>query len=192
MAKLVDCDPEHLVIPKQTHSNHVGLVTSPGNLNNTDSIITQSIDVVLSIQVADCIPIFIADPITKTIGLIHAGWRGGVNGIVHNSIVSMEEAGANPRDIHVVFGPSIRQCCFEVKDDVLGHFPKPYQYVDPIGTYWIDLHGMVIRQLEETGINASNISDMKSCTKCHSQTYHSYRAEGLEAGRNIALMALKF
>ena len=60
------------------------MVTGSGIYLGTDGIITNQRDLVLSIQVSDCIPIFISDVNSGVIGLIHAGWRGIAANIIEN------------------------------------------------------------------------------------------------------------
>ncbi|NIA18688.1 MAG: peptidoglycan editing factor PgeF [Simkaniaceae bacterium] len=191
LARIAGLNPDQLVIPKQTHTHHVEVVNKPGHLPDTDGIITADKNIILTIQVADCIPIFFADSSSHTIGLIHAGWRGVTKGIILQMTANMKNRGVHFATTQIVLGPSIRKCCFEVKDDVLHNFPAQYQYQDKQGRYWIDLHTMVVDQLIEKGFKSQNIIDINQCTKCKSDEYHSYRQEGNAAGRMIGLMAMK-
>lgn len=190
LARIAGLNPDQLVIPKQTHTPHVEVVNKPVRLPDTDGIITADKHIILTIRVADCIPVFFADSSSHTIGLIHAGWRGVTGGILLQTAAILEKRGVHFATTQVVLGPSIRQCCFEVKDDVLHNFPVQYQYQDKQGRYWIDLHTMVVDQLMKKGFKSQNIIDTNQCTKCNSDTYHSYRQEGEAAGRMIGLMAM--
>ena len=69
-------DHNGLVMLKQVHSNQVQMVKKPGILDSTDGVISNRKDIVLSVQVADCIPLFLVDRETGYFGLIHSGWRG--------------------------------------------------------------------------------------------------------------------
>jgi hypothetical protein len=45
--------------------------------------------------------------------------------------------------------------------------------------------------LEEVGLKPENIIESNICTMCNSNLMHSYRAQGKEAGRNVAILGLK-
>ena len=45
---------------------------------------------------------------------------------------------------------------------------------------------MLIKGIKEENINLANI-----CTKCQNSYFHSHRSEGINSGRNIALICLK-
>ncbi|NQV38602.1 MAG: peptidoglycan editing factor PgeF [Candidatus Marinimicrobia bacterium] len=190
LTKIAGFSSDRLVIPKQTHTNHVLVVDEPAFLPDTDGVITNKRNLILSIQVADCIPVFIADKSTQTIGLIHAGWRGVTNGIILETLNKLESLGTIFNNTQVLLGPSIRKCCFEVKEDVLNHFPTEYRNTDDQGRYWIDLQSMVVDQLIGRGILGKKIADVHQCTKCKNDQFHSYRQEGVSAGRMVGLMAI--
>ena len=57
-AKKLKLDYGNIVIPKQIHSNNVINCKKAGRIIDTDGIVTTSSSLVLSIQVADCIPIY--------------------------------------------------------------------------------------------------------------------------------------
>ena len=62
----------------QTHSNKVKFVNEPLQKHKVDGFIARNKNIVLSIKVADCIPLFLHDNKTGLFGLIHSGWRGTV------------------------------------------------------------------------------------------------------------------
>ncbi len=76
-----------VVITKERWSNDTaphGLV-----LSGVDGLTTKEKGVLLMIKVADCIPVFLYDPASPAISLIHAGWRGTANGIIAQGIGAM-------------------------------------------------------------------------------------------------------
>ncbi len=186
-AKILKLDYRKLIIPKQIHSNNVTICTEAGILIDTDGIITNSKDSILSIQVADCIPIFVYDAQKQYIGLIHAGWRGVTSGIVKNSIQQMKNLGSNPIDIKVLLGPSIRQCCYEVGPEVGQYFEKKYQANGKDDRMQLNLQDVVSDKLINLNIQNENIFDVKVCTCCSDQ-YYSFRRDGNKAGRMIGMM----
>ena len=86
---------------------------------NTDGVVTDKKDLVLSIQVADCIPIYLVDPVKKVFGIIHAGWRGIVQKIHCNALKEFINKGSKLNKIKVFLGPSIKSCCFEIQSDII-------------------------------------------------------------------------
>ena len=186
-AKILKLDYEKIVIPKQIHSSNVTICSEAGELLDTDGIITNNKNLVLSIQVADCIPIYLYDYQNQNIGLIHAGWRGVNLGIIEKSIEKMRKLNSKSFDIKVLLGPSIRQCCFEVGPEVGKLFDTKYQKNGKNNRTHLDLQSVVIDKLINKNIQSENIVDIKECTCCSGQ-YHSFRRDINKAGRMIAMM----
>jgi len=186
-AKILKINYQNIIIPKQVHSNNVYICTQPGTISDTDGVITKNKDLILSIQVADCIPIYLHDEKNQNIGLIHAGWRGVTSGIVENGIKKMIELDSKTGNMKVLLGPSIRQCCFEIGPEVGKLVDKKFQKNGQGNRTKLDLQGVVVEKLIKLNINSSNIIDVKECTHCSGQ-YHSYRRDGNKAGRMIAMI----
>jgi len=189
-AKILKIDYRNIVIPKQVHSNTVTICTKAGKVDNSDGIITTDKEFILSIQVADCIPIFLFDKQRNIIGLVHAGWRGVHSGIIENSITQMKELDSKSTDIKVLLGPSIRQCCFKIGHEVSKLFNYKFQQNGKKDKTQLDLQGVVIEKLINMNIQSKNIIDVKECTCC-SDRYHSFRRDGDKAGRMIAMFGWK-
>ena len=187
LAENLELKSENLVIPKQVHSYHVQICTTPGELADTDTVISHSTDIVLSIQVADCIPLFILDKNSKMFGLIHAGWRGTAKGIVGKTMSEFKRINEQTRDMIVLIGPSIKQCCFEIGPEVAKEFSKDFLIQGKGDRSFLDLQGVVKTQLLNAGINSENIIDLNECTCCQPDKYYSYRRDGKRAGRMIAV-----
>ncbi len=188
LVNFVGLSPNKIVIPNQVHSANIAVVHDHALPIDTDGIVTTKPGLVLTIQVADCIPVYFADPKKRIIGLVHAGWRGISKGILLEAVNQFKALGSRISPVKVLFGPSIRQCCFEVKNDVLHHFPVACIHNDNRNRYWIDLQLYATQQLVKSGIHISNISNDSQCT-CHNNEYQSYRRDGEKAGRMIAVMS---
>ena len=139
LSSLINLDPNKIVSPQQVHSSEVKVVDVPGKIPFTDAIISTSKSVVLSIQVADCIPLYLADPDNNVIGIVHAGWRGIEKGIVANSINKMITLGADNNRIIAYIGPSIQKCCFEIGPEVAKKFPINFQINSSYDRSFLDL-----------------------------------------------------
>lgn len=187
LARRLNLDPSRLSRPVQTHSSHVQLCKNPGPFPGTDGLVSTTLDIVLSIQVADCIPIFMADPKTKTFGLVHGGWRGISAGIGSNAVNVFRTNGSSPDRLMVLLGPSIQSCCFEVGPEVAKLFPRTCITSGEGNRSFLDLQKAVKDQLTECGLKAANIINSGRCTKCESEVFHSFRREGKKAGRMVAV-----
>jgi|TARA_B100000749_G_scaffold204302_1_gene159709 hypothetical protein len=187
LAEALGLNSSNLVVPKQVHGNQVQFCIAPGKLVDIDALISKSADVVLSIQVADCIPLFVQDKNSKIFGLVHAGWRGTTKGIVSKTINEFMKHNTNYEEIIVLIGPSIKQCCFQIGPGVAEEFSDDFLIQGSGDRSFLDLQGMVKNQLVNSGIKSANIIDLDECTCCQPDKYDSYRRDGKNAGRMIAV-----
>lgn len=200
-------DYKNIVRPYQTHTNivkelgeDVGIFLK--DYIDVDGIITNKQNRILSLTYADCTPIYLFDPIKKAIGNIHSGWKGTAKSIAEKSIEKMIEIyESNPKDIICAIGPTIRNCHFEVEEDVKEIFKNEFKAMENIITigqikdrkqkYYIDTVKINKNMLIQMGLREENIIDSKICTVCNSDLIHSYRKDGSESGRNTSLIMLK-
>lgn len=194
-----------VVRPYQTHTDNVKVVRKIEKLEDTDGIITNKKEIALITTSADCISLLLYDPVKKAIGSIHSGWKGTLKGIIVKAIEKMKnEYKSNPEDIICCICPSIRQCCFEVDEDVKDLFYNKYKELKNIDEiiklgdkkedkqkYYIDTVKINIELLKNIGLKEENIIDSNICTMCHSKEFHSYRTDGKDFGVNGAIIAIK-
>ena len=158
-------------------------------LLEADGLLTSDIHLPIAVRTADCLSIFIFDPRKKTIGLVHAGWRGSREGILQRAIERLRHGwNSNPQDLKIAFGPSIRSCCYQVGEEFKGCFPKEVQRKE--NGYYLDLVLVNRNQLRPLGVKDQNIFDCNVCTCCDSR-FFSYRREGEKAGRMLSVMMLR-
>ncbi len=159
-------------------------------------MITQLENVALAVQVADCLPVLMADPETKVMAAVHAGWKGM---LAHVLLRTTEEIKANfgvdPRRLIVAVGPAIRSCCYEVGPEVAERFHEEFPGIaltraSESGSkrYYLDLYQALVAELDRGGIKAENRYDLGRCTCCNTHEFFSYRAEGKGTGRMMALI----
>jgi polyphenol oxidase len=92
-----------------------------------DALITKEPGLLLTVQVADCIPILLADKKRHAIAAIHSGWRGTLRRIVEKALGRMQmEFGTRPQDVIAALGPGIGQCCFEVGPEVATEYAAKF------------------------------------------------------------------
>jgi copper oxidase (laccase) domain-containing protein len=133
----------------------------------SDGLITNQSGVALGIYVADCCAVYIVDPKTPAIGLVHSGRKGTELGVDTNAIKQMiDRFGSDPAEIIVQLSPCIR--------------PPHYE---------VDFAADIVRQCRALGVH--QIHDSGICTACDLERYYSYRAEKGKTGRMLAVMGLR-
>jgi len=168
----------------------------------TDGIVTNKKNLILSTTNADCILLLLFDPIKKVIANVHSGWRGTLQRISTKAIEKMEkEYNCNPKDIICCICPSIRKCHFEVEKEVKDMFEEEFKSIvekndiitETISSKKWTIDTVLINQviLEEKGLKKENIIDSKICSVCNSNLIHSYRVEKEKYGLETAIIELK-
>jgi YfiH family protein len=153
-----------------------------------DGAVTNLRHVVLALRTADCIPVFLYDPVKRAIALVHAGWRSAEKRIVVAALEQMKENfGTDPQDVKVVLGPSIRSCCYEVGQEMCMVFPKAM--ISKKGKWFLDLQRVNRKQLIQTGVSEEKIIDIGLCTCCD-ERFFSYRRQGKKSGRHLSLLKI--
>ena len=117
VAAALGVTPTHLLSPVQVHSADVATVTEawvPGEGPIADAVVTRERGFAIGVGTADCAPILFADSEAGVIGAAHAGWSGGIKGIVEATITAMGVLGARNDRIVAAIGPAIGQDSYEV------------------------------------------------------------------------------
>lgn len=186
--------PSSVWFPQQSHGNKVVIVkhtTSPPELNDTDALVTQQSNVILGVLSADCVPILFWDPITKTIGAAHAGWKGTAKHIVKEVIYTMQHAlGVQPSTLYVAIGPSISAEVYEVGQEVADQMDPASVYPKSNTTYCCDLWKENVGQLESSGVPLHHIDVLEKCTYKNPELFFSARREGIRSGRMGSFIGL--
>jgi YfiH family protein len=180
--------PEGLITVRQIHSGIVSDAACPAP--EGDALISNRAGVLVAVKTADCVPILLADPVTRSVAAVHAGWRGTAAGIVANAIAQMSEKwGAHPADLHAAIGPAIGRCCYEVGADVARRFSPWNQELAQIEIpVHVDLPRINEIQLREMGVG--NIWQADECTFCAAERYFSFRRDREQAGRMFSFIGL--
>ena len=188
----VPADAGAPVTLRQIHSN---LVWNAQGLSNRqcegDALVTNEIGKRIGIRTADCVPLLLADPVTRAVAAIHAGWRGTVSAISRVAVEKLTaEFGVNPGNLHVAIGPAIRGCCYEVGSEVVRQLAPLFpEWVDRESSRKVDLVEANRRILIAAGIPPHRIHDSGLCTHCDSERFFSYRRNPDDPGRMVASIA---
>lgn len=209
IAHAVGFEAEKMVFTHQTHTTNVRKVTEEDwgkgfskerDYSDVDGLITNVPQTVLTTFYADCVPIYLVDPVKKAIGLCHSGWRGTVGRISQVTIARMQkEYDSDPKDILAAVGPSICQNCYEVSGDVIEQFQDSFHekywkelfYQKENGKYQLNLWKANEILLEEAGITKEHISVTDICTCCNPQLLYSHRASKGQRGNLAAFLMIR-
>jgi YfiH family protein len=174
---------------RQIHSQRVMVVTDQDaealSQIEADGLITNHREAVLTVTVADCLPIYLVDREHRAFALLHSGWRG--TGIVMQALKLMEEEyGTRASRIAVSIGPGIGGCCYRVEEDRYLEFrsrfgPKSVRKQE--GMFFLDLAAANIELLAGCGVREVRVC--RHCTACTPQL-SSYRRDGPAFGHMLA------
>ncbi len=210
-AKAAGFDPQKVISLPQIHSDIIYKVDGSDagqgyyirdNLREGDGYITNSLDVVLGVKSADCVPIlfecFDSNGKIAAVGAVHAGWRGSVKGIAPKCARMLSaEYGVLPQNIRVAIGPCIHKCCFEVGEDFVSEFESylgvelASEFIVPSdkqGKFYCDLVALNKRLLTDAGVLPENIQVIDRCTCCEPETFYSHRYSGGLRGTMLSVI----
>lgn len=206
ISDVLGIDTRNMVLSNQVHDNKIRIVDESdrgkgiyrdSDIIGIDGLMTNTQDVALVTFYADCVPVFLFDPVKKVISLVHSGWRSTLKEISKEAVLKMKEVyGCQPSDIEAAVGPSIGQCCFEVDEDVYLQFLSTFkwcgEHCKKVEDKWfIDLPGIIKKNLLEEGLEESKIVLSEICTKCNNDVFFSHRGDKGKTGTLSAIMQLK-
>lgn len=161
-----------------------------------DALVTADANVLISVRVADCVPVLIASRDGSAVAAVHAGWRGVTANIIEATLDSFRERfQVNASDLLAAIGPCISAEHFEVGFEVADAFdaanlseavhrefqPRPH----------IDLQHAIALQLERAGVPASHIDRNDRCTFRDREEFYSHRRDEGRTGRMAAVIGAK-
>jgi YfiH family protein len=210
VAMAMDVVPRSLVRPRQVHG-HTVVLAREGQTLTGDIVLSDDPTLAVAVQVADCVPLLLADARTGAVGAVHAGWRGLAARVPAVAVEAMTSAFATrPGDLVAAAGPSIGACCYEVGPDVWTAFaaaefddadmdawflraPAPTSMNPSMpgvaatnrDRWFFDGWQAVVSQLVRVGVRSDRISVARTCTASH-EALCSYRRDGSPAGRLAA------
>lgn len=153
-----------------------------------DALVTDQVDVLLTIRTADCVPVLIHDSKRQVVAALHAGWRGAVAGLIPKIIALLQERfTCEVGSLQIGIGPSIGSCCYEVDEAVLAPLRKGFPRWRSVvwdrgrGKALLSLQGLVRGQARAAGVREDAIHLVRICTACQPRLFYSYRRDrGIE------------
>lgn len=210
MAAALRVEEEKMVVSYQTHTVNIRRVKEEDagkgvmrerDYRDVDGLITDVPGLTLVTFYADCVPLYLVDPVRRAVGLSHSGWRGTAARMGEHTVQAMAEAfGSRPQDLIACIGPSICRDCFEVGSEVAEAFKRAFsreQWSRLLcdgrgpGKYQLDLWRANELVLEDAGIPSRQIYTTNICTRCNSDYLFSHRRMGERRGNMGAFLGLR-
>jgi YfiH family protein len=213
VAAAVGVAHDRLVRVRQVHGASVfvakaGAASGPAE---ADIILTGDDGLAAVVQVADCVPLLMADRRRGVVAAVHAGWRGMAARAPQAAVRGLaREFGTRPADVVAALGPSIGACCYEVGPDVRECFaaagftdaslrrwfagePARIEGNPPLPSveartaradrWFFDGWRATAEQIVEAGVPAGQVFAVGLCTASHPRVFCSYRRDGAPSGR---------
>ncbi len=162
-----------------------------------DAIVSDDPQRVVSVRVADCVPVLLSTRDGKTVAAVHAGWRGVIAGVVLSALKEIEAGGhGRPSEVIAAIGPSIGGDAFEVGPEVVAEFRGIFGSAAPVKSRdgdkgSVDLREAIRLQLLSSGVGEDQIDTSDRCTFRDKEDFFSHRRERGITGRMAAIIASK-
>lgn len=153
---------------------------------SSDGLMTDAVGLPLSLVFADCVPLLIYDPVHHALGIVHAGWRGTLNGAATALLWAMQAAyDSDPAQVKVGIGPSIGPQSYEVGPEVSAlaalRLPDPAAALaypqGEEGNPTFDLWQANVQLLVQAGVPVEQIEVGGIDTAQNTADFFSHRAE---------------
>jgi polyphenol oxidase len=157
-------------------------------MSGFDGHVTGRGGVLLSVGVADCVPVSIVDPERRCIALVHSGWRGTAAGISERAIGEMARLwSSSPDALWLHCGPAICGRCYGVGPEVHAaiHPDRP----PPAGRANLDVRAAIVERVVAAGLRPEQVTVSAHCTRCGPPDFFSHR--GGSAGRQMGVLGIR-
>jgi YfiH family protein len=170
----VGADAARLTLNRQEHRStinraHAGRRDEPG-----DGLWTDEPGVPMLKLTADCVPIAVTSRSGRALALLHAGWRGLLEGVVAAGVAALDGARS------ACIGPAIGPCCYEVGEDVARPFVDRFGAGVVVGRN-ADLWAASEHALREASV--ASVDRIDVCTSCNPELFFSHRRDAGLTGR---------
>ena len=177
-----------VVVSRQVHGREVAWHAGGAGWqihDGWDGHATDRAGVLLTVTVADCIPVYLVDPAGRSVSLLHCGWRGVAGGILARGIRLLARNGTAVADLVMHCGVGVCGQCYEVGSDVMAACGQP---ATGAGPWHLDLREVLAAQAEAEGVRVISTSQFCSCH--HRDRFFSHRGSGGRDGRMVAYLGL--
>ncbi|WP_145493359.1 peptidoglycan editing factor PgeF [Yersinia aleksiciae] len=152
---------------KQVHGTKIVEVTEPGQeCGEADGLYTTQVGILLTVLTADCLPVIFSHRQGKGIAVVHAGWRGLLDGIILKMVERIARDD-DPANWVTAIGPAARSCCYEVNEELVELFvnrlPSAKNIISPRFRH-LNLTAIAEHQLRGAGIHL--VDRVGGCTIC--------------------------
>jgi len=180
----VGANLDALSLNRQTHTTlvhraHRGKKGEPG-----DGLWTDEPGLPILAMGADCLTIALArvNGDRPALAVLHAGWRGLLEGIVGEAVAKLGGK------VAAAVGPAIGPCCYEVREDVAGPFTSRFgSAVFRDGK--LDLWSAAEQALRDAG--AGSVERLDLCTSCNPNLFFSERRMGRPRGTQGVIAVIR-
>lgn len=178
----------------QVHGNRMVYAEQAGQYEDCDAIYTDQPGLWLAVKTADCVPVLISS--TYAVAAVHLGWRSVQQDLMRIAIETLcKDFAQAPEDLHIAMGPALSQPNFEVESRFVEMFnvnnpQRFFRTSDNAGHVMMDLKGIIRAQAMEAGALDIHIHSLPNCTFADSGTFHSYRRDKADAGRQLSFIQL--
>lgn len=184
---------------KQIHSDKILKYVRNGKSikdEEGDAIITNEKNVIIGVFTADCVPVILIDEEKEVIAAIHSGWKGTFESITLKTIEKMKlEFNTNESNIKAYIGPHIRECCYEVSEELKFKFIEKKKTINKESLFYennLNLEACIVDDLKRAGVKDYNINSLNLCTYCSDDIkLHSYRKSQGSYGRMFSFIMLR-
>jgi YfiH family protein len=177
-----------VVLGNQVHGTEVRTAGAAGGwlqVEGVDGWVTTAPGVLLTVTVADCIPVYLAVP-GRAVALLHAGWRGTAGGILTRGIAALTAvAKADVTQIVMHCGVGICGKCYEVGSEVVMGCGRTAQGPGP---WHLDLREVLADQASALGV--PTVTHSTRCSAHERATFYSHRASRGADGRMAAYLGI--
>lgn len=155
-----------------------------------DAQFTMKPETVCVVQVADCLPVLLADKKARIVAAVHAGWKSLAAGVIEATVQAMKEK-LPDCELKAWLGPRIGFDDFEVGDEVVIVFQTNYPEVTGAVKAKGDKQCVDLAAYAKAALAKSGVTDCEDCglsTYADAGRFYSYRRDGEQTGRHAAVI----
>jgi YfiH family protein len=154
-----------------------------------DAAVSGSPGQAVGVLTADCLPVMIYSPTSRSVAAVHVGWRGVVRGVIPSALEALGDPGRG--GWAACLGPAIGPCCFEVGREVADEVTRASTGTavkEGPSKPRLDLAAAALHQLVRGGVDPGTVTSAEMCTSCNPELFFSHRRDGGKTGRMAGII----